>query len=133
MPLSIIENGMKLALSEHEKPFTAMTTDNSRDEKLVLRGSAQVDWRCVLRIRHLRWQSPRVSTRQVEVNRGSNDQRQNHRDKNPAYHCDSQRLQHLRTCAKGKRQGQHARNCGQGRHRNRPQTPPACLDHCFLR
>ena len=66
---------------------------------------------------------------EVVVNCGRNNQRQHHRDQDPANDRDGKRLQHLRACAQGESQWQHARDSGQRCHHDGTQAAAAGLEH----
>src|SRR6266566_2480075 len=78
----------------------------------------------------LLWSS--CSWLQIEMDRGSKDERKHHGAKDAADHSDGQRLQHGGTSPDAESQRKHAGDGGQRRHSNGAQAAAAGLDHGFF-
>src|SRR5207244_6869637 len=75
----------------------------------------------------------RFSGLEIEMNRGSKDEREHHGAQNAANNSDGERLEHLRALPDGKGQWEHAGNGGKSRHGNGAKTPAASLNHGVFR
>src|SRR5207244_6174159 len=75
----------------------------------------------------------RFSGLEIEMNRGSKDERKHHGAQNAANNSDGERLEHLRALPDGKGQWEHAGNGGESGHGNRTETAAAGLDHGVFR
>src|SRR6266705_7195732 len=79
----------------------------------------------------LLWSS--CSWLQIEMDRGSKNEREHHGAKDAADNSDGQRLQHGGTSPDAESQRKHAGDGGQGSHGNGSQAAAAGLDHGFFR
>src|SRR5207253_5426729 len=75
----------------------------------------------------------RFSGLEIEMNRGSKDEREDHGAQNAANNSDGERLEHLGALPDRKSQREHAGDGGESGHGNGAKTAAASLNHGVFR
>src|SRR3989440_7160112 len=75
----------------------------------------------------------RFSGLEIEMNRGSKDEREDHGAQNAANNSDGERLKHLGAFPDREGQREHASDGGESGHGNRTKTAAASLNHGVFR
>src|SRR5437588_10775828 len=75
----------------------------------------------------------RFSGLEIEMKRGSKDEREHHGAQNAANNSDGERLKHLGALPDRKRQREHAGDGGESGHGNGTKTAAASLNHGVFR